>query len=396
MQEPTSSKKSSVSIAGTTGVLAAADKDSAQNQAAGPLRWPCGDPFEGFIPVGEGRVQFLLLASAVISASAFLCQVLSYRLTARVMDHWCQQPERFANLSVAEWKELAIPREEDGSFSRCTMRDPPEAGSLAMIVRCSAWDFDLGAYGNTIVSDFSLVCDRHWLIEATLLAYSVASMIWLPLMGAAADRVGRKTVAHTSLMALLLAGITNSVSDSFQFYVVMRTIVSATTSSIMVVLFVLLYEVSTRNRCYLYWTLYVALPATVVPALFFASDKLRLSWKGVQLLLMMPTALMLPTFCTLDESHNWLLATWKTREAQSVAMRVAAANGMPQPEFLEAFNRVVVEMAQQRAALADQPHAILSPQRRATTMVLAFIWTAEIFSYNLINLNNILTAHGYV
>ncbi|KAK8766825.1 hypothetical protein V5799_006398 [Amblyomma americanum] len=294
------------------------------------------------------------------------------------MDDWCWQPESFGNLGTAEWKELAIAG--DGTFSRCTTRDPPDGGSDARIVRCSTWDFDLGAYGNTIVREFTLVCDRQWLIKLTLVASSAASIVSLPIViglsiviGAAADRVGRKTVVHTSLMPLLLAGVTCSASNSFQFFVTLRLVVSVTAGSMLIVLFVLLFEAATRSRRDLHWTVAMAITSTVVSALFYSLDSLRLSWKGVQLLLMMPAMLMLTNFCMIEESHNWLPVMWKTREAERVAMRAAAANGVSPDELLDDFNRVVAEHAQRVGAVdVSSPHAVISPWFRATTTILAF------------------------
>ncbi|KAK8775907.1 hypothetical protein V5799_030748 [Amblyomma americanum] len=241
------------------------------------------------------------------------------------MDHWYRQPKSFGNLGAAEWKELAIPG--DGTFSRCTMRDPPDGGSEARIVCCSAWNFDLGAYGNTIVRELTLVCDP---------------------------------------------------------------------GSMLIVLFVLLFEVATRSRRDLRWAVVMAITSTVVPALFYATDSLWLSWKGVQLLLMMPAMLMLANLCMNEETHNWLLVVWNTCEAERVAMRAAAANGVSPDEFLDGFNRVMAEH-EQRVGAVDvcSPRAVISPRFRATSATLAFVRTAENISYNLINLNNILASHWW-
>ncbi|KAH6940302.1 hypothetical protein HPB50_026594 [Hyalomma asiaticum] len=50
----------------------------------------------------------------------------SFRVTAAMMDHWCRRPAQFANISVADWKSMVIPIDENGEYSRCTMRQPPE------------------------------------------------------------------------------------------------------------------------------------------------------------------------------------------------------------------------------------------------------------------------------
>ncbi|KAK8766826.1 hypothetical protein V5799_006393 [Amblyomma americanum] len=299
------------------------------------------------------------------------------------MDHWYRQPKSFGNLGAAEWKELAIPG--DGTFSRCTMRDPPDGGSDARIVCCSAWNFDLGANGNTIVREFTLICDRQWLIQLMLVASSAASIVSLPIViglsiviGAAADRVGRKTVAHTSLLALLLAGVTGQHADRSLRAPFRGGDAKPPRPAL---------GGGHGNNLYRR------------AALFYATDSLWLSWKGVQLLLMMPAMLMLANLCMNEETHNWLLVVWNTCEAERVAMRAAAANGVSPDEFLDGFNRVMAEH-EQRVGAVDvcSPRAVISPRFRATSATLAFVRTAENISYNLINLNNlnnILASHWW-
>ncbi|XP_037561202.1 solute carrier family 22 member 6-like [Dermacentor silvarum] len=144
------------------------------------------------LPYGHGTFQLVHVIGAVIAVYNCALHYESFRLTAGVMDHWCGRPDSMKNLSVNEWKQLAIPVDEQGEHSHCTMRDPPDGGDAARVVPCASWEFDLDQYGNNIVSHWNLVCDRRWLIDVARLVYAAASMASLPVVGALADSVGRK------------------------------------------------------------------------------------------------------------------------------------------------------------------------------------------------------------
>ncbi|KAH9368097.1 hypothetical protein HPB48_013735 [Haemaphysalis longicornis] len=139
-------------------------------------------------PFGYGRYQLVALYNSVVAGVSFLGHVFCVRLASRVMDHWCQPPDSFANRSAAEWKETSIPILDDGSYSQCTARDPPDAGPFARVVPYVSWTFDTNEYGDNIVSEWLLVCDRRWQLNASFGIYGVASVIWLPILGSAATR----------------------------------------------------------------------------------------------------------------------------------------------------------------------------------------------------------------
>lgn len=185
------------------------------------------------------------MVASALAGTAFLLHLISFRVTTRVMDHWCRPPEAFANLSAAEWRSTAIPLEPDGSRSQCTRFEPPDAGSRARVVPCDAWDFDTERYGNNIVSEWRLVCDRRWLVELAVLVYMAACAVFLPLVGVAADRVGRRLVMHVSLAALVAAGFATSLANSYLLFVALRIVVSAASNALFLVLYAVLYEVST-------------------------------------------------------------------------------------------------------------------------------------------------------
>ncbi|XP_065295457.1 beta-alanine transporter-like [Dermacentor albipictus] len=200
------------------------------------------------VPYGYGAYQMLHVFGAVIVVYSYGLHYESFRLTAGVMDHWCRRPDSMKNLSVDEWKQLAIPVDERGEHSHCTMRDPPDGGHAARIVPCASWEFDLDQYGNNIVSHWNLVCDRRWLIDVARLVYAAASIATLPAVGALADSVGRKAVLFFTVPVVLISGAASAMPNDFQFFVGVRAVVSASTSALVVPVYGMVYELSPSEK----------------------------------------------------------------------------------------------------------------------------------------------------
>lgn len=75
--------------------------------------------------LGHGNFQRTMLFCGSLAAVVLLCHSLLLRLIARDVDHWCKPPSHLDFLTVTEWKNVAIPVLDDGTFSRCTIFDPP-------------------------------------------------------------------------------------------------------------------------------------------------------------------------------------------------------------------------------------------------------------------------------
>ncbi|KAH6939177.1 hypothetical protein HPB50_016420 [Hyalomma asiaticum] len=351
------------------------------------------------VPLGEGRFQMQVMVVSMLAGTTFLLHLVSFRLTTRIMDHWCRPTEAFANLSVEEWRHMAIPLEEDGSPSRCRRRDPPDGGSEASIVSCDAWDFDYAPYGNNIVSEWRLVCDRRWLIELAVLTYMIACVIALPMAGVAADRIGRKIVMNVSLVALLFAGFTTSLANSYLLFVALRIVVSVASNSLWLVQYSVLYEVSTVARRDYYCFLSMAVASIAMPLVLYGMSQLRLAWNEAHLALMVPTTMLAAAFYTVSgESSTWLVATMQPRKAERVALSAARMNHADM-EYCRAWFASEVRRTERRGSEQLTEHNVLSmlnPQLRRRFMLLCYVWSSLSFSFNQVNLNDIFPVTGWI
>ncbi|XP_075538940.1 solute carrier family 22 member 7-like [Dermacentor variabilis] len=330
---------------------------------------------EPAVPFGEGRYQLIALYNALLAGTAFLCHLFSVRLTAHVMDHWCWPTEAFANVTAESWKEIAVPILEDGTRSHCTSE-------------C----------GDNIVSEWQLVCQRHWLLEMSLYTNFMASVEWVPMMGVAADRVGRRIVAYVSIPALLITGFTSSLTGSFQFLVAWRTVTHQLARSPGYT--GCLVEVTGQYDDFRYdipmRTLRrqegISVPViAAIPFAIFAA--LKLSWKVLYLVVVVPTSLLVITLYTMDESYLWLLASWRAKEAERLAMRAARITGdLPETCPPETCRTAVVQgnlNGDAETTAGRRPHSIFSAKLRHRTLLISSIWAAINFDYSQANLTDI-------
>ncbi|KAL1419709.1 hypothetical protein MTO96_024978 [Rhipicephalus appendiculatus] len=310
-------------------------------------------------PFGDGRVQLVSLLNAAIAAAAYLLHYESFRVTAGVMDHWCGRPEEFANLSVKQWKELAIPVDEDGVYSRCTVREPPFGGANNHVVPCTSWEFDRDKYGNNIVSEWALVCDRAWLITLARLIYAAACVVSTPLV-------------------VLITGVASSLPNDFQFFVTVRAVVSAATSCTVPPVFAILWEVSPPRQAPLYCVIAILVTVVVADSAVSAAETLKWGWAALQLFLMVPTFLLVVLYFTLEDSPSWLVATGRTVEAERVSVNLAKSNGVTATRCRELFTLQYKTQPRDPAETVEQSNAC-SPRLRSRTVLLIYMWI--VFSY---------------
>ncbi|KAG0435540.1 hypothetical protein HPB47_018422, partial [Ixodes persulcatus] len=230
----------------------------------------------------------------------------------RPVNHWCKQPLEYANMTSEEWRQIAVPRDASGDWHTCVRYEPPlpiDAVNRTQ-VPCEEWDYDLE--GRSIVTYWNLVCEQQWLVAVASVVYMGGAAAAVPIVGQLSDKMGRRPVIYLS----------------FTYFVALRFWVSASVSTIQITSFVLLIELSTPARQCLDGVIAIA-TATIAAQLYlkivgyFVHD-----WVLSQLVVMLPTSLLLSTFLLTVESPRWLLATLDFIDAERLIMWVAQMNGL--------------------------------------------------------------------
>ncbi|XP_075534939.1 organic cation/carnitine transporter 2-like [Dermacentor variabilis] len=346
-------------------------------------RWQSSDGAQVCVPFGDGVFQAKLLIVTAVADTIALTQARLFRSSMRGLDHWGARPPGFSNTSVDAWKALAIPRDADGNYSRCTVREPPDAGDSARVVACDAWEFNLSDHGNTVVSESNLVCQQSWLSNVAHVVVVCANVLSLPLVGMAAHRAGRKTVTFSGTMGLLLTLGVSSMASYVKTFVVTQAAVSVL-SKCMGVQYVLLNEVTMASRRLLYCFVAPTLSSVFVPVLLYLVRSYQLDWALSQVVVATLALVLLASFYVVEGSPTWLLATHNIEEAERAVRRARGVNKVSQSDArrqlggeMESYRR------EQDDLLSDENVRLLrSLWLRERTFMLAFVWLVLSWAYS--------------
>nr|XP_054930252.1 solute carrier family 22 member 7-like [Dermacentor andersoni] len=284
-----------------------------------------------YVILGHGRYQRIVLVSTSVAITVVLIHSFAYYLIGHPVDHWCQPPDHLRQLGVQGWKNVAIPVLADGSFSKCTVYEPPLPGGdqdERRTVPCKQWDYDTEKDGESIVSMWNLVCTRSWLYSVSKSTFGLAPMLFVPIAGIAADRVGRKPVLSTSAISTLLGSLVAAASPSVGMFILSRLVTSAMASATLLMTLTMLYEVTGSQHRAPYILTASGTAMLVTSPLLQLLSTLKPRWVLSQALFVTVTAIMVSWCYYLDESPVWQIAAWRLRAAEFNVLRAARMNGI--------------------------------------------------------------------
>ncbi|KAH7956928.1 hypothetical protein HPB52_013565 [Rhipicephalus sanguineus] len=322
-----------------------AHHNNASRVTSGAASPSCGELLPGFVAIdswdavqantyvvlGHGPYQRRVLTCGMLSVTVVLFHYLAYILIGRKVDHWCMAPDKLNFLSADVWKNLSVPIEADGSYSRCTMYDPPvpvSEGENRTAVPCHEWSYDIANKADSVVSRFDLVCDREYLYELSSLAPIIGSALVAPLLGLASDRAGRKPVMLACAFAQLFATIGCSFSQTYSFFVFSRVFLFVAADVTYLNTFILIHEVTGNARRTTFTLLDLTVPGIAVPVLMHVLSLLEPRWMLVQALFILSGFLLAAWCCLQEESPAWIIATRHLARAEKVVLLAAKENGV--------------------------------------------------------------------
>lgn len=329
--------------------------------------------------LGHGVYQRRFLHCCILGASAILMQFLALRLIGRRVDHWCGQPDKLDHLSADEWKNMSIPVDADGHFSRCTVYDPPVPDDRDRTVApCDKWTYDIKDWHDSIISRFDLVCGRTYLIDLTSIVPALAYALLAPVAGFASDSIGRKPVNLACACILFVSVVGCSVAANYTFFFINRVLLIASGSAAYLMMFILLYEVTGKEQRWLYALVNTAVAGALVPPFMHILADAEPSWMVSHAVLIVPMGIY-STWCLfLDESPAWLLATWRVREAEVAIFTASKLNNMSEEKVREGLQELLAELARLKpvegsVARVSAAEGILETVKLRRRAVAAFV-----------------------
>lgn len=338
-----------------------------------------------------GRWQ--LLMTFLLSLFSLPCTFHIYlpTFTAKATKFWCRKPDNLSTLPLEEWINYSQP------FDRCHVRTLSASVTVESILnhtaplinafhKCKEWDYDRSEVGNTIISEWNLVCDRENLTSLAEVVFLVGVGVGGVIGGWISDRFGRKRILMGMIVAQSSLAILSLLVRSYVQYVVVRLVMGFVSVSVVYAAFVLSVElvggkwVTIAGVCNFFPLplayLIVSLLSLVLP-----------NWRELQLALSIPGCLLLGLWFVLPESPRWLLSMRKTQEAKIILQKAAKFNKRETPAELDKL------LMMHKAEVQDEGPSVLllfKGALRKRTICLFIAWFSMTIAYYglLLNIGN--------
>ncbi|KAH7937553.1 hypothetical protein HPB49_013005 [Dermacentor silvarum] len=301
------------------------------------------ESFDCFDAIGHGLYQQRLLFLTFVLTFLVHANILSFHLISGDVDHWCRPPADWT-MSIAAWRNSAIPLEADGRPSQCTVYKNPGDPNDTDVVTCDYWDYDPKNEKRTIVSAWNLVCYRRHLIAVIPLVHITGSVVLPSIAGYLADCVGRRPVLLVSAAALIVGTLGGCFADTYVVYVVMRFVNYGCSGAAALMSGMLAFE-ATRHEYRTTYTVAVTLLAVLHSEVWYDMVRqLSLERFLLQAIFLAPTAFAFSTFWFADESPRWLIFSRNMASAEAVMLAAAKMNNVPLPTTACLLNKLKAEL----------------------------------------------------
>ncbi|XP_017070553.2 organic cation transporter protein [Drosophila eugracilis] len=353
-------------------------------------------PLIGQFGVFQIMMFLFMIPFCFITAFVYLGQIF---MCLTPPNYYCFVPELSTTGSTELRKQLSIPKEKDGSWSRCRMYDT----NYTKI----HFAYDQSSYINTSLP--TVPCQKGYVFEQETNPFESATMEfgWLceddkyatyaqvifflgSILGGMgyghfADHCGRVAALVSSCFLALLGSLATSMSSNFFTFAISRFIVGASYDTCFTMVYILVLEYVGPKYRTLVANLSLAMfysPFTMLmPWIALASG----NWRRFSSYAALPIGLALFSFCLLPESARWLVSVGNIEKAMEILKKVIRVNKKKvSQEIIDLFEKSCNQFYKEELYGRDfTVFSIFKRKRMARYMILLIlIWMSISLVYD--------------
>merc|ERR1711988_411130 len=366
--------------------------------------------------VGDrGRWQFKVFLFSWLEGILIGLHHMSSAFLGFVPEHHCSYEDIDfpTNWTEDQIKNFTIPVDDKGKFDQCQMYDVSSVSlssnyqrALATrsdaLVGCTSWTFAKNM-GETIVSDWNLVCDRTALLSTVQGSYMGGVFVGCLFWGWASDKFGRRPSILVASLIQIISTVIASFSTNYIMFIFFRFIIAFSVSGVFECAFVLVMEIVSpelRTPFGIMTQFPFAIGVCILPLVaYFIRD-----WNHLQLAISVPCLVLASYYWFIPESPRWLIQARKFNEAKDVLVQAAKENGNKIPEDAE-FLDMIKSLDEKReseetsteattfsekfaAAFHEIKLLFATPQMRKRTITIFITWLVIAMVYYGLSFNS--------
>ena len=202
-----------------------------------------------------------------------------------------------------------------------------------------------------MASEWSLVCDRAWILNAIFIVQMLGLMLGSYLSGQMGDRVGRKVILYGMMALHAVTNLLAVFSPSWEAFAAVRFFIGIAVGGILTTSFVVPLEFTSE-----FWRGVVAtIPVwSIGTTLFSFAVFLLKDWRHLHILTATASGVaFLPVFW-IPESFRWLAVQGRDVQAGTVATKISRLNKRPLPSL--ELVATIAESERGRAEVENSEH----------------------------------------
>lgn len=294
-------------------------------------------------------MPFYFYVVFVYFSQLFMTQVSS--------QHWCWVPE-LANLSAAERREAAIPKDElaKHGHSQCfqyihNWSISQDTNHTRPIESCRhGWEFSSEIPYPTISSELGWVCDKSKYQSTAQSVFFAGSVCGLLAIGLLADRAGRLRAIVVCNLLGCLGGVASVFATNLIEFSAARFFVGMSFDNCAMLVYLLVLEyIAPKYRTMISSTafaVFYTLFSVLLPWIALACG----NWKTLGLVSSLPMAIAVLAPFVLQESPRWLLSKGRVEEVINNVQKISRMNKKTiPPEVIAQFRETVARKPEEHA-----------------------------------------------